>query len=126
MTSKGGSTPQSQSGEPRSTSVIVARELNFRRERHGFSNTHGAVLYRAGRFEEAAKVLKECIRTHADGGNFRDWLFLALAEHRLGHTGAATEAAVKARALELLAKGSPTWDLAEVELLAAELNAALL
>ena len=32
---------------------------------------------------------------HPDGGEFHDWLFLALAEHRLGHANPAKEAIVK-------------------------------
>jgi tetratricopeptide (TPR) repeat protein len=97
----------------------------IRRERHRFLNTRGAVLYRAGRFEEAAKVLREGMSLHPDGGDFRDWLFLALAEHRLGDADAAKEAAVKARAAERKAKAGPIWDVAEVELLDAALDAAL-
>ena len=49
-------------------------------------------------------MLREGISFHADGGEFRDWLFLALAEHRLGHADAANEAAVKARAARAGAK----------------------
>src|SRR5262249_37054153 len=49
----------------------------------------GAALYRAGRFEDAVKRLGEACRLHAEGGTAWDWLFLAMAEHRLGHDGAA-------------------------------------
>ena len=62
---------------------------------------------------------------HPRGGGFHDWVFLALAEHRLGHAKAAGDAAAKARA----ARGRPNpdnvWAPAEVELLAGELDAAL-
>jgi serine/threonine protein kinase/WD40 repeat protein/tetratricopeptide (TPR) repeat protein len=94
----------------------------IRRERHRFSNTRGAVLYRAGRFEEAAKVLRESMRLLPDGGEFHGWLFLALAEHRLGHAAAAKEAAARARAVP---RPTTVWDLAEVDVLAAELDAVL-
>jgi len=97
----------------------------LRRERHVFLNTRGAELFRAGRFEEAAKVLRAGMSFHPDGGEFHDWLFLALAEHRLGHANAAKEAAVKARAAKAGAKPDTVWAAAEVELLAAELDAAL-
>jgi tetratricopeptide (TPR) repeat protein len=97
----------------------------IRREQHRFLSARGAVLYRAGRFEEAVKVLREAMNLHPDVNEFNDWLFLALAEHRLGHTEAAKEAAVKARAAERRAKAGPVWNVAEVELLDAELNAAL-
>jgi eukaryotic-like serine/threonine-protein kinase len=95
----------------------------IQRERHRFSITRGAVLYRAGRFEEAAKVLREAMSLHPDGSDFHAWLFLALAEHRLGHADAAKGAAARARAAP---QPGTVWDRAEVELLAAELDAALL
>jgi tetratricopeptide (TPR) repeat protein len=94
----------------------------IRRERHRFLTTRGAVLYRAGRFEEAAKTLREAMCLQPDGGDFHAWLFLALAEHRLGHADAAQGAAAKARAAP---RPGAVWELAEVELLAAELDAAL-
>jgi tetratricopeptide (TPR) repeat protein len=94
----------------------------IRRERHRFLNSRGAVLYRAGRFEEAAKVLREAMSLDAGGGDFHDWLFLSLAEHREGHADAAKEAAAKARAAP---RPDNAWERAEVEVLAAELDAAL-
>jgi serine/threonine protein kinase/WD40 repeat protein/Flp pilus assembly protein TadD len=93
-----------------------------RRERNRFMNTRGAVLYRAGRFEAAMTVLREGMTLHPNGGDYLDWLFLALAEHRLGHTEAAKAAAAKARAVP---RPNTIWEKAEVELLAAELDAAL-
>ena len=65
------------------------------------------------------------IRLHALGGDFSDWVYLALAEHALGHADAAEHAALKARAVKSSAKRDTAWDRAEVELLAAELDAAL-
>jgi serine/threonine protein kinase/WD40 repeat protein/Flp pilus assembly protein TadD len=91
--------------------------------RHAFLNTRGALLLRAGRFEEAAKVLRKGMSLHQNGGQELDFLFLALAEHRLGHADAAKAAAVKARAAKT--KSPSVWDRAEGELLAAELDAAL-
>ena len=96
-----------------------------RTERQRFLRTRGAVLFRAGRLEEAAKVLRQAISLHPDGGTFEDWLFLALAEHRLGHTKDATEAASRARALIPKAKSGSAWERAEVEVLADELDATL-
>jgi serine/threonine protein kinase/WD40 repeat protein/Flp pilus assembly protein TadD len=94
----------------------------IRRERHRFLNTRGAVLYRAGRFEEAAKVLREAMSLLPNCGEFHNGLFLALAEHRLGHADAAKEAAAKARAAP---RPDNAWDQAEVDLLTAELDAAV-
>jgi len=98
-------------------------EDQVQQARHAYLNTHAALLYRAGRFEESAKVRREGMSLHPGGGGYHDWLFLALAEHRLGHADAAKEAAARARAAPAI-PGS-VWDRAEVGLLAAELNAAL-
>jgi hypothetical protein len=95
------------------------------RVRHTYLNTRGAVLYRAGRFEEAAKVLREGMGFHQGGGEFHDWMFLALAEHRLGHAKAAKAAAARAREVQAKSRPDTVWARAEVELLAAELDAAL-
>jgi WD40 repeat protein/Flp pilus assembly protein TadD len=46
-------------------------------------NTLGAALYRAGRFDEAARQLEEAVRVHGHEGNPEDWLFLALVNQRL-------------------------------------------
>lgn len=43
-----------------------------------------ATLYRAGHFEEAAHTLHEAIKLQGKGGSAEDWLFLVLAEQRLG------------------------------------------
>jgi WD40 repeat protein len=93
----------------------------IRVERHRFLVTRGAVLYRAGRLEEAQNVLRGALSMRPDT-QFHDWLFLALAEYRLGHADPAMEAAAKARAA---AKPGTAWEQAEVELLKAELDAAL-
>ncbi len=68
--------------------LVAAEKANpgakdqIRQARHAFLNTRGAVLYRAGRHEEAVKVLREGMGLDRGGGVFEDWLFLALAEHR--------------------------------------------
>ncbi len=52
-------------------------------------NTLGCVLYRAGKHEEAVRRLREAIRLEGQGGMPSDWLFLAMAQHRLGQPAAA-------------------------------------
>jgi hypothetical protein len=101
------------------------RKDSLRRERHIYQITRGAVLYRAGRFEESAKVLREGITLHAEGGDYRDWVFLALSEQMLGHGDAAKVAATTARATKAKTRLDTVWDKGEIELLAAELDAAL-
>jgi WD40 repeat protein/tetratricopeptide (TPR) repeat protein len=97
----------------------------LRVEWHLFLRTRGALLFRAGRCEEAAKVQGEAIPYNEQGGDFHNWVFLALAEHRLGHADAARKAAAKARKAQAGPKPYNVWERAEMELLAAELDAAL-
>ena len=70
-------------------------------------------------------MFREGISLHPDGGEFQDWVLLALAEHRLGHADAAEKPAAEARVARSSAKPGTAWDRAEIELLAAELDAAL-
>jgi WD40 repeat protein len=44
----------------------------------------GAALYRAGRLKEAVLRIEAAIKVH-NGGDFNDWLFLAMAHRRLGN-----------------------------------------
>jgi tetratricopeptide (TPR) repeat protein len=48
-------------------------------------NTLGAILYRAGAVEAAIDKLNEAMKTQGEGGTYGDWLFLAMAHHRLDH-----------------------------------------
>ena len=43
----------------------------------------GATTYRAGRFEEAVRHLGDGVKAQGEGGDVRDWLFLAMAHHHL-------------------------------------------
>jgi eukaryotic-like serine/threonine-protein kinase len=54
----------------------------------GFQNTLGATLYRASAFECAVGQLNEEIAITGKRSAW-DWLFLAMAHHRLGHAGEA-------------------------------------
>jgi WD40 repeat protein/Flp pilus assembly protein TadD len=103
----------------------AAKKEAIGRARHSFLNTRGALLYRAGRYEEAVTVLREGMGLHAQGGEFHDWVFLALAKHRLGQAASARTAAGKARLARAGTGGDKVWGAAEVELLAAELDAAV-
>jgi WD40 repeat protein/serine/threonine protein kinase/tetratricopeptide (TPR) repeat protein len=66
--------------------AAVAREAS-----HSNLNTLGVLLYRAGRFDAAIKRLHEGIQK--DGGQplVSDWIFLAMAHHRLGHAEEARQ-----------------------------------
>jgi len=48
-------------------------------------NTLGAILYRAGRFEEAVRQLRRSVEIHGADGTPYDALFLAMSHHQLGH-----------------------------------------
>jgi len=91
-----------------------------------FLTTFGAALYRAGRFEEAVRRLDQAIRFKGATAEHRDWAFLALAHHRLGHRELAH------RCLESLRSSPPStdpnqfWTELEIRLLRSEAEATIL
>jgi tetratricopeptide (TPR) repeat protein len=56
----------------------------------------GVACYRANRFEAAIQELQQATRFHKSGGNAYNWLFIAMAHHRLGHADEAREWLTKA------------------------------
>jgi Flp pilus assembly protein TadD len=58
-------------------------------KRYATLNTLGAVLYRAGDYRAAVRTLNEAVEAHPQGGAGFDFLFLAMAHHRLDHPGDA-------------------------------------
>jgi hypothetical protein len=50
-----------------------------------FLSTVSAALYRAGRFAEAVRRLEDGIQKRKGRSSEADWVFLAMAHHRLGH-----------------------------------------
>jgi tetratricopeptide (TPR) repeat protein len=54
-----------------------------------YLDTLGAVLYRAGRCEDALRTYDEACALHAKGGNSCNWYLMAMAHHRLGHADEA-------------------------------------
>jgi tetratricopeptide (TPR) repeat protein len=88
-------------------------------------NTLGAILYRAGHDAEAVKELNESIKLNRAGGTAIDFLFLAMAHHRLGKPDAARSWFEKAT--QAHAKKPPaTWtDRLEWQLLHREAEALL-
>jgi WD40 repeat protein/serine/threonine protein kinase len=71
--------------------VKVTQRLVAGRRNASTLDIHGAALYRAGRFEEAARTLQDAIKVHGKGGYVDTWLFLAMAQQRLGQGEAAQE-----------------------------------
>jgi hypothetical protein len=47
-------------------------------------NLYGLALHRAGRDEDALLILQESIRVHGKGGYADTWLYLGMAQQRLG------------------------------------------
>jgi WD40 repeat protein/serine/threonine protein kinase len=91
--------------------------------RAGSLNTLGAILYRAGRYQDAITRLNESIKLRGGSGSDLDWLFLAMAHHRLGET---------TRARTYLARVTPcppehafSFDCLEIDVLYREAHAML-
>ncbi len=76
--------------------------------RHACLNTRGAALYRASRLAEAVRRLEEARQAHRKGGDVEDWLFLALAQHRLGRRAEARQ--WLERAVRSLETGPPAME----------------
>jgi WD40 repeat protein/Flp pilus assembly protein TadD len=54
-----------------------------------YLNTLGATLYRSGRYDAALQQLDEALQATKGKASPYDWLFLAMAHQRLGHTDQA-------------------------------------
>jgi WD40 repeat protein/tetratricopeptide (TPR) repeat protein len=59
--------------------------------KYGALNTLGAVLYRAHRYGDAVQKLQEAMAARPQGGTAFDFLFLAMAHQRQGHTAEARD-----------------------------------
>jgi eukaryotic-like serine/threonine-protein kinase len=68
--------------------VSLAESAAARSEQNRL-NTLGAILYRAGRVDEAIEQLDRSVVAHGAGGTHYDALFLAMAHHQLGHADEA-------------------------------------
>jgi hypothetical protein len=75
----------------------VEAAVEQRPENAELRKTLGAALVRAGKPREAIAAFQESIRVNGHGGNAFDWLFLAMAHDRLGHSKEATAALATAR-----------------------------
>jgi WD40 repeat protein/serine/threonine protein kinase/tetratricopeptide (TPR) repeat protein len=86
--------------------------------RHDLLNTLGAILYRAGRFEDAVARLTEGIHDAGGQGVFEDWVFLALAHYRMGHLAEAQSYVERIKQAKPFS--SDIWQALEHELLREE------
>ena len=89
-------------------------------------NTLGAALYRAGRYDEAIRRLEEAIRARGGASVPRDWAFLAMAHHRLGHRDEARRWLDRLREHRPSTDPAQFWDELEIRLLRSEAEAVVL
>ena len=87
-------------------------------ETHQNRNTLGAILYRAGKFDEAVQVLGDLATQWEQAGQSTltspayTWFFLAMVHHQQGHTEEAQQCLEKARtqAEEEMMAGNVQWN----------------
>jgi serine/threonine protein kinase len=61
---------------------LAKKAVRLEPKRGAFWNTLGVAHYRGGQFSEAVRAIGESMELQ-DGGDANDWLFLAMAHHRL-------------------------------------------
>jgi Tfp pilus assembly protein PilF len=91
-----------------------------------FLTTFGAALYRAGRFEDAIRRLDEGIQLKGGTNEPRDWVFLAMAHHRLGHREQAHRYLESLRSRQRGGGPDQLWTELEIRLLRSEAEATIL
>jgi WD40 repeat protein len=91
-----------------------------------FLNTLGAALYRAGRFAEAVRRLDEAVQTRKGKSLEDDWVFLAMAHHRLGHRDEARRWLDRLRDRRPDPAPGAFWGELQIRLLRAEAEAVVL
>jgi len=74
--------------------AVAAQPKNW-----AYLNTRGAALYRAGRYADALSQLNKAVAVQGRGGAFEDWVFLAMAQFRLGSSAPGQDAWKRALAL---------------------------
>jgi WD40 repeat protein/serine/threonine protein kinase/tetratricopeptide (TPR) repeat protein len=95
------------------------------KERHDVLNTLGALLYRAGRYEEALARLKEALAASGGFGTAQDWLFLAMTDQALGRPAQARTWLAKVSARPPMEETEHWWENLEIELLRREAEALI-
>jgi Tfp pilus assembly protein PilF len=94
------------------------------RPRHDHLNTLGAVLCRAGRYQEARQRLDECIGAALNDVTAADWLFLALVHLGLDDPAQARQCLAKVPQ-PTPREGAVSWADLETELLRREVETRL-
>ena len=89
-------------------------------------NTLAAALYRAGQYEEAIRQLEEAIRLRGGASIPSDWVFLAMALHRLEHRDEARRWLDRLRNHESSTDPDKFWNELEIRMLRREAEAVVL
>jgi WD40 repeat protein/serine/threonine protein kinase/tetratricopeptide (TPR) repeat protein len=92
--------------------------------RRALLNTLGALLYRAGRYREAIVQLREAVAEAKGKGSMQDWVFLAMALHRVGEADEARKYFDRVKSDQTSDADQP-WGKAEYEILRAEAESLL-
>ncbi len=74
----------SPTGQPDRAVPFAFRCVDSSPEKPTFRNTLGAALFRANRLTECVECLERVVQSQGGDGLFSEWLFLAMANHRLG------------------------------------------
>jgi tetratricopeptide (TPR) repeat protein len=88
-------------------------------------NTLGVTLYRAGRFEDAIRRIEEGIQSRNGASDAQDWVFLALAHHRLGHRDKALSWLEKLRSPRPSQSRRDVWTDLDIRLFTDEAEAVI-
>ncbi len=80
--------PEAAPHDPVQAIALAERALALDRDRGEAWNTLGVAHFRAGQWSEAIDALEESMRLRY-GGDPCDWLYLAMARHRLGDAAEA-------------------------------------
>jgi WD40 repeat protein len=91
-------------------------------EKYAFLNTLGALLYRAGRAEDAIRTLQKGLALVHGKGSVQDHVFLALAHRRLGHADEERKWRALAATGSAPSESQSPWERIEVEVLRHELE----
>jgi tetratricopeptide (TPR) repeat protein len=108
---------------------LVEKALASLPKDHPYRGRLGAALYRAGKYDAAVQRLNEAIAAplFGRGGAPHDWLFLAMAQHRLGRRDEAGKSLAKALSLmdEKAIAALPWWPRLEWDVVHKEAEALI-
>jgi WD40 repeat protein/tRNA A-37 threonylcarbamoyl transferase component Bud32 len=93
--------------------------------KHFAHNTLGAALYRAGRFAESIIQLNQSIEVTGGGGYPQDWVYLAMAHHRLGHRNESRHWLDRLLEYEKGRTRAFSWDEIEIGILCREVQSTM-